>query len=517
MQRLTLTKLGNFSLSLLLGLAAVLTGACSGSSHPSPEPASTQARLAADWTIASDPATPRPPFRFSKADDAFLDEVERGAFMFLWSHVDPATGMVPDRSSVTFASTAGVGFQLAAIPAGVERGWITHAEGQARCEKILAALAGNPHNRKAGLFYHYLEPTTAGPRDQDVVSTIDSAILFAGMLTAGEYFGGNVREQANALFDAVDWNFFVLEKPKPDEPYLKGFLTLGWKPRRFSDPTGDGKLLPYAWADAGDEQRLVTFLAVAAPDPAKRVDPQIYYRLRRMLGDHKGSGVHVWFPWSGALFTHFFSHCFLDYAHMGPDDPALAGIPRRPRVDWWENARRGVEFHRAKATEPNAKLLGLGENVWGLTASDAPSGYAVPGVYPQRIVPPDSVLQIDYSPFNPKDDLGDGTIAPYGAGCSMMFQPGPAIAALRHYRELPPLGGQPVWIDAPSGTPGPYGFKDAFNVSKDWVASDWVAIDQGPLVLAIENARSGLIWKVFHRSSRVQDALSRLGLHRQVP
>jgi hypothetical protein len=138
-------------------------------------------------------------------------------------------------------------------------------------------------------------------------------------------------------------------------------------------------------------------------------------------------------------------------------------------------------------------------------------------VYPQRIVPPDSVLQIDYSPFNPKDDLGDGTIAPYGAGCSMMFQPGPAIAALRHYRELPPLGGQPVWIDAPSGTPGPYGFKDAFNVSKDWVASDWVAIDQGPLVLAIENARSGLIWKVFHRSSRVQDALSRLGLHRQVP
>lgn len=474
-------------------------------------------RIAADIIIESPRGTPRPPFRFNRDDDRLLEEVQRASFWYLWNACDPQTGMVYDRSSAKIVSVAGVGFQLAAIPAAVQRGWISQDAGRERSQRILRALESCPTNRKAGLFYHFLEGPTAAPVNSDAVSTIDSALLFAGMIVAGEHFGGETRERAERLFAAADWSFFVLHHPRPNEPYLKGFISLGWKPDNFADPTGAGKLLPYAWADAADEQRLVCFLAAAAPNPAHRVDPSIYYRLRRMLGEHENSGIHVWFPWSGALFTHFFAHCFIDYAHMGPDHPADHGALHRSRVDWWENARRGVELHRIKARQNPLGLPTFGEHAWGLTASDCASGYCVPGIFPRRISLPDQIPQFDFADFTPKDDFGDGTIAPYGAGCAIMFNPAASVAALRHYRSLKtPDGRLLVWKDpGNSGETGEYGFRDAFNLGTGgggWVAPDCVAIDQGPMVLAVENARSGLIWTLFHRSQVVQDAMQRLGL-----
>lgn len=499
-------------------LVAILCTGC-GSQTPQPdlrrEPADISTPIpAADWTIASAPGQPRPPFKFNAVDDRFLDEVQRASFWYLWNACDPATGMVRDRTSTKMISVAGVGFQLAAIPAAVSRGWITEQEGRDRSVQILRALESNPDNRKAGLFYHFLEPGTAAPMNNDAVSTIDSALLFAGMLVAGERFGGEVRERAARLFAAADWSFFVINQPRKNEPYLKGFISLGWKPKNFKNPTGDGALLPYAWADAGDEQRLVCFLAAAAPVENHRVDPSIYYRLRRMLGDHNGSGAHIWFPWSGALFTHFFAQCFIDYANLGPDDPAAQGATHKPRVDWWENARRGVNFHRAKAIEDGATNPAFGANAWGLTASDCPSGYCVPGIYPKRVATSDQIAQIDFADFTPKNDLGDGTIAPYGAGCAIMFEPALSLAALRHHRSLTnPDGGSVVWRDPGTrGETGEFGFRDAFNLGKHWTASDYVAIDQGPLVLAVENARSGLIWRLFNATPEARAAAARLRL-----
>ncbi len=474
----------------------------------------TTLRPAAEWTIASPPGTPRPPFSFNKDDERLLDETQRAAFWFLWNACDPQTGMVHDRTSTTNASVAGVGFQLAAIPVAVERGWITREAGSTRTLTILRALDSVPNNRKAGLFYHFLEGPTAKPVGQDAVSTIDSALLFCGMIVAGEYFGAEVRERTDRFLNAADWTFFVMNKPRANEPYLKGFVSLGWKPASFADPVGRGALLPYAWADAGDEQRLVCYLAAGASDAAHRVDPSVYYRLRRMLGEHGNSGVHVWFPWSGALFTHFFAHCFIDYAHMSPDDPAARGVPRRPRVDWWENARRGVELQRIKAIENPAHVPTLGQNAWGLTASDDAKGYAVPGVFPSRVATTDQIPQEDFADFTPKDDFGDGTIAPYGAGCAVMFNPTASLAALRYYRSLKGPNGQPlVWRDpGDHGQTGEFGFRDAFNLGSGWVGNDCVAIDQGPLVLAIENARSGLIWKLFQRSRTARQAAANLDL-----
>ncbi len=464
--------------------------------------------------IASPPGQPRPPFRFDADDEAFLDDIQRGAFGFLWNECSQTTGMVVDRSSVTFASVAGVGFQLAALPIGVERGWVRRDEADARALKILRSLAANRRNRKAGLFYHFLTAADASPVPQDVVSTIDSALLFAGVLVAGSYFGGEVRSLGDRLFADADWTFFVEHSPRSHEPHMKGFISLGWKPKDYADPTGPGRLHPYYWADCGDEHRLVYFLAAAAPEPAHRVDPLLYFRLRRPVGQYGNTGPMVYLPWSGALFTSFFAHCFINYAALGPDNPRARGVERRPRVDWWENSRRSVHLHRIKAIEASTKYPNLGPDAWGLTACDVPSGYGVPGVYPQPMEFSDLKPDVDFPVWTPKDDYQDGTLGCYGAGCAIMFEPGLALAALRHYRSLKAADGSPlVWrqpaVDGPQAN---YGFLDSFNAPNIWVAKDYVAIDQGPLILSIENARTGRIWRWFNDHPWVSEGLDRVGI-----
>ncbi|MFM9959128.1 MAG: glucoamylase family protein [Phycisphaerales bacterium] len=475
-------------------------------------------------TVTDGAAAPRPPFKFNQADDKLLGEVQHAAFLFLWHDASQTTGMVRDRSSKPEVSIAGVGFQLAAIPAAVERGWVTRAQGLERVRLILTSLEGNPSNRKHGLFYHYLDPTDAGPAHtgyEHVVSTIDNALLFAGMIVAGEFFRDDASLSAlsDRLVASANWSAFVArgESYKPSE---RNFITLGWKPTKKDDPTGDGHLLPYVWMDAGDEQKLTTFLAVAAPKPEHRVPAETYYKMRRNLGvDPAGSTEpFFWFQWSGALFTSFFAHCFIDFGLVGPDNPAALGVEHRPAIDWWVSSRRTVLMHRRKAIENPRGLPGLGENLWGMNASDAPDGYRVPGLFPTPLsfegLRPGFDFPEGVDP--PKDDWGDGTAAAYSAGCSVMFTPSESVAALRHLKGLKDEAGQPLmWREpeknAASDQPRQhFGFLDSINLGKRWVAEDYVAIDQGPLVLAIENARTGLIWKLFHRSAVVREGAARL-------
>lgn len=515
------------SLAVSLTLTtAMLSGCCTPvqvDTHSTQwlEPAPEQKTLApaASWVIQSPANVPRPPYRFSESDSAFLEEVQRASFWYLYCACDPTTGMVYDRSSVSFVSTAGVGFQLAALPVASERGWLSPQDAQNRAVTILRALEHEPSNRKHGLFYHFLDGATAKPIDNDVVSTIDSALLFSGMLVASSYFGGEVAQRADRMVAQADWSKFVEHNPRPHEPHMRGFISLGWKPTSFSNPTGDGTLLPYYWADAGDEQRLVTFLAAMSPTPEHRADPRLYYQLRRQLGSYGDTGAMVWFPWSGALFTNVFAHLFIDYAGRGPDEPASMGIPRRPQVDWWENSRRAVRLHRLKAIENPKGLPTLGEHAWGLTASDDAKGYAVPGVYPNPISVSDALPDVDFPVYAPQDQFGDGTIAPYGAGCAIMFDPASAIAALRHYRGLTQPEGQPLVWREPSLDPcatSNFGFQDSFNLGTLWVAPDCVAIDQGPMVLAIENARSGLIWNMFESHPYVRSGMEKMRVYPRI-
>ncbi len=460
---------------------------------------------ARDSVIESPKDVARPPFAFSKQDEALLDEVQRGAFRFLWESCDPATGMVVDRSSVKTVSVGGVGFQLSAICVGVERGWVTRGEGEERTLLILKTLANEKSNRKAGLFYHYLDGKTGAATVEGyehVVSTIDSALLFAGMFTASSYFGGEVATIADGLLEEANWAFFV--SGKDAQPSERGFISLAWKPSDQKDTTGEGKLLPFNWVDSGDEHRLVTFLAVCSPKEEHRVEAETYYKLRRKLGTYADLGPIVWFPWSGALFTSFFANCWIDYAAIGVDEPSKFGVKNRIPTDWWENARRMVRMHRLKAIENPKKLPGWGENLWGTNVSDSKDGYMVPGLFPDPVPMPGARPKFDFAPEDMEDNWGDGTVAPYTAGCSAMFEPKLAVEALRHYRTF-----KGVWND-PSKTGG-FGFQDSFHPGTGWVAPDCVAIDQGPLVLAIENARTGKVWKWFHAHKWVKDGATRLG------
>lgn len=493
----------------------------------SPKPTLTPA---ASVTIASPKSTARPPFTFSADDAAFLDLVQRGGWNWAMDAANKTSGMVPDRDSQAYVSIAGVGFQLASFPVAVEHGWITRQEAQRRVNRILDILSRVKTTRKYGMFQHFVDGDTGElPKGsyEDVVSTIDSGLLFCGCIVASSYFGGETAAKADAIVAAADWAAFINKGDgKNAHDFEKGYLSLGWKPRNIkADPVGEGSFLPYYWLDAGCEHRLVSFLAVAAPDPSRRAPAELYYRLRRQIGKDKalgGNGANqvVYFPWSGALFTNQFSHLFMDYAAMGPDDPGAHGVPDRARVDWWENARRMTNLHRARAVAYGRRnpKSGFGPDAWGLTASDCTTGYQVGGAFPS--LDEDAMtggrLMYDFSWYRPDDNFGDNSIAPYGAGMSIMFEPQASLAALRHYRDIAAHAGDgplaKAWRDPASGG---HGFADAFNLERNWVGPDHLAIDQLPMLIAIENARTGLVWRLFHQHPVVKAGIERLGLQVQ--
>ncbi len=490
----------------------VVIGCSTAPSADGPAPSGVHA---ASVVIQSPAKTPRPPFEFNDQDARFLDEIQHATFTYFWEAVSPETGMVYDRTSSDVISVAGVGFQLAALPIGIERGWITREQGHARARQIIDALQNEPSNRKAGLFYHFINPHDASARRvgrELVVSTVDSALLFSGMLVAGQYFAEDIRRDTDRLWAEADWSFFLAD-PGDDAPDGK-FISLGWKPHADDAPTGEGELLPYYWIDSGDEHRLVTLLGVCAPNPDHRVSPEVYWSLRRMVGWHSGQGPIVWFPYSGALFTSFFAHLFIDYAALGTDTPADHAQTHRARVDWWENSRRIVHLHRDRAIENPLGLTTLGPDAWGFSASDGPDGYLVSGQFPQPVLMLEAVAGKDFATYQPQVDWGGGVIAPYAPGTSIMFEPELAIRALRLAHAAKAADGGPgAWRDTP---PRAWGFADAFRLDRegrvDWVAEDYVAISQGPLIIGIENARTGMIWKLLMSHPSIKSGLEHLDL-----
>ncbi|MCC5823818.1 MAG: hypothetical protein LAT64_08725 [Phycisphaerales bacterium] len=464
------------------------------------------------WSVVSEPGTPRPPFRFEPEDEALLDAIQLGCLNFFLDEVDPVTGMVLDRTGARTISVAGVGFQLTVLCIADHRGWLEPGEAGAIALRIVRALHANPANRERGVFYHYLEPGTAGPSSEgyeEVASTVDTALLFAGLLTAGRHFGGDIRELADDLVLNADWRSYILDRPSTG--HNDGFISLGWRrPRDPDAPFGEG-LLSFTWSDTGDEQRLTAFIARLPTDPSRRVPPEMYHGLRRTLGTMPDGRPIVWFPWSGALFTAFFAHCWIDDARRGPDDPAAWGVEHRPRVDWWENSRRTAQLHRARAIENPRGLPGFGPDLWGLSACDGDGRYLVPGVFPTLAPVQFGEPGRDHLTKQPKDNWADGTVAPYAAGSTIMFEPGPALDALRNYRRIAEEHAPALWADPASGG---HGFADSFRPGPDgtvvWVAPDRVAIDAGPLMIAIENARSGFVWDTFmaHPSVRANRLLA---------
>jgi hypothetical protein len=427
-------------------------------------------------------------YRLTRADNELLDEIQHATFLYFWREVGEPAMLVRDRYKAHVASVAAIGFQLASLPIGVERGWIGRQEGFDRARTILAHLLGRTDNRRAGVFLHFVDHKTGGLSESGyevVASTVDHALLVAGAIPAAEYFGGNVKALVTRLIRGTNWQAFATA---PD-----GFLSMGWKPDDPKRMAGPGKLLRPQWHIASDEERLVYLLATGAPRPEHAVAASAYYRLERQVERFDQLPPLV-VSANGSLFTYFFSHLWIDYRRLGQDDPSQFGS-LAARVDWFENSRRAIRVHRHRCIEQAARLKTLSEHRWGLSPCAGRDGYIVPCVRPNRCR---------------QDRWYDGTVAPYAAVSAILFLPRESIAAIRELRALTDAAGRPlVWRDPRAGG---YGFADAFNLDQNYVSDDYVGIDQGPILLAIENARSGLIWKLFMRHPTVVRALERLKL-----
>lgn len=465
------------AITAVVSLALCLTG-CSVRGEDGPVVPAPQERA----------ATREP---FSGEEAALLDEVQQACFLYFWREVGSPAKLVRDRKKAPVSSVAAVGFQLSSLPIGVERGWITRAQGLERAMTILRALVPRRDNKKFGVYLHFPNMNSGGLSHDGyevLASTVDHALFAAGAITAGEYFGGEVARLADRVVAEANWKAYAVAPG--------GCLSMGWKPSDPENIHGDGRFIEAHWSFSSDEERLTYFLATGSPIADHALDPAAYYRLKRPMKRHADGPSYV-VSWPGALFTYIFSHCWIDYRALGRDDPRRFGIDAPP-VDWFENSRRAVITHRQRCVEQAGRFKTLADDRWGLSACAGRDGYIVPQVRPNA---------------SDTDEWFEGTVAPYAAVSAIMFTPRASLAAIRAFRKLKDDKGEPlVWRDSARGG---YGFVDAFNLDQGYASDDYVGIDQGPILLGIENARSGLVWKLFMRSGTARRALDRLQLPRE--
>ncbi|MBX3424160.1 MAG: hypothetical protein KF688_00650 [Pirellulales bacterium] len=431
-------------------------------------------------------------YKFAPADEILLEEIQRGCFNYLWNEVGQPAGLAKDRCLTALASTAGVGFQLSALPIGVERGWISREEGASRAESILRSLIERTDNKHDGVYLHFVNSTDGGQPPGDVVdqaSTVDHALLLAGALPAAVYFGGEVARLADLMAADTNWRSY---RNSP-----KDLISFGWRPADNRTMDGPGEYREWDWHIASDEEFLVYFLAVGAPREDYSVNPRDYYRLERTVKSHGDMPPYV-VSWNGALFTYFFAHSWIDYGRFEADEPARFDV-EAPRVDWFENSRRAMLTHRWRCIEAGGSFPTLAGDRWGLSPSsgrnaDGRDSYLVPDVQPN---------------LSNSDNFCGGTVAPYAAGSAIVFTPRESMDALRSMRHLRGKDGELLaWRDPAAGG---FGFADSLNIEQQHASDDNIAIDVGPMIVAIENARTGLVWKLFMEHPVARRAVEKLG------
>ena len=431
-------------------------------------------RRSATLPPAATAAEPLSPY-----DEAMLDGLQRAAFDYFVQHGNRTNGLVADTSRPgSHASIAVVGFALSAYPVGVERGWMTRAQGVQRC---LAALrffrdsdqSGTPESTGyQGFYFHFLHMDTGTRAWRCEVSLIDTALLLAGILTAAAYFTEatademELRALADALYQRVDWRW---AQPRD------AAVVHGWKP-------GSG-FLNYGW-EGYSEALLLYTLGLGSPTHAL-TDTSF----PAWTGTYQWENLYgIDFLFAGPLFIHQFSHAWIDL--RGIRDRFM----REKRCDYFENSRRATYVQREYAIRNPRSFNGYDENGWGLSAGDGPSsarqrvagrrqsfyGYAARGV-----------------PWGPDD----GTLSGPSALSSLVFAPELVLPALR--RMLARSTATGVGVARASG------YND--TVREGWISEGNFGLDQGMIVLMIENFRSGLPWRLLRGSAPIRTGLHRAG------
>lgn len=406
--------------------------------------------------------------RLSHQDELLIEDLERRSFEYFWKQADPQTGLVPDRARMdgaplddnhrNVASIAATGFGLTALCIAAEREWITLQQARERTRNTLRFFADGAF-QEHGWFYHWLDSKTGERRWNSEVSSIDTALLLAGVLTARQYFRADpeIVRLATKIYDRVDFRWML-----NGDAHL---LSHGWKPET-------GFLKP-RW-DTYSEDTILYLLAIGSTTHA--ISPASWYALWRDRYRYEG---HSYFTTIGVpLFMHQYSHAWVDYRNRRE--------VKGDRIDYFENSISATLAHRAFCINLSGEFKEFGPNLWGITASDSAKGYLAWG-------------------GPPRDPAIDGTIVPSAAGGSLMLTPDISVAALRTMREK---YGERVY--------GVYGFVDAFNPHTGWIDSDVIGINAGIILLSVENMRTGNVWKWFMRNSEIPRAMEKAGLLRYI-
>jgi len=401
------------------------------------------------------------------SDDEFLEYIQECNFDYFWYLANPNNGLVPDRSTTNSpCSIAAVGFGLTAIGIGIDHGWITRTQGVARVLTTLNTFLRGPQGTSTsgtigykGWFYHFLDMNTAVRSGSTELSSIDTTLLLAGMLYCRQYFDGTnadetaIRTTVDAIFNRVDWNWMARGTD---------LVSMGWNP--------PGSFISANWIGYSEGMILYCLGLGTATNPLP-VTAWSGWTNGYTWATNYGQAF-VSFP---PLFGHQYSHCWIDFRHTADT------YMNSHNSTYFENSRRATLAQRAYCIAVADPLIhvGYGSNVWGLTACDGPTGYNARGA--------------------PPAENDDGTIAPTAAGGSIAFTPEYSLPTLRQFYSFR----KNIWTA--------YGFRDAFNQGAQWFGPDELGIDQGPIVIMIENYRTQRVWRLFMRNEEVQRGLQRAG------
>jgi hypothetical protein len=416
--------------------------------------------------VSVPPASPAPrASQLSPADDALLEDLSKRSFMFFWEQADPDTGIVRDRSrtdgspvsgaSRDIGSIASVGFGLSGLCIAADRGWVPRQAALDRARTTLRFLAERmPHHR--GWFFHFVNLETGAREWNSELSSIDSALLVAGVLTVRQCFAedADVRRLGEAIYRRIDFGWM-----RAGDPLL---LSMGWKP--------ESGFLTSRW-DHYCELMILYLLGIGSP--AHPIPAESWRAWQRPTVTFEGYSYVGGPP---PLFVHQYAHAWVDFRGWREREP--------PSIDWFDNSVVATRAHRAFSLSLATEFPGYTTTVWGITASDSRKGYVAWGGPPRA------------GPI-------DGSVVPSAAAGSLMFAPDITLPVVRELRQR---FGDRIY--------GRYGFADAFHPTDGWVNPDVIGIDLGITLLSAENLRTGRVWQWFMTNAEIPAAMEKAGLAR---
>jgi hypothetical protein len=404
---------------------------------------------------------PAPRSALSGADDALLEDLSKRSFMFFWEHADPQTGIVRDRARTSgspvdtnardVGSIASVGFGLGGLCIAADRGWVPRPAAVERARTTLRFFATRmPHER--GWFFHFVNIRTGAREWNSELSSIDSALLLAGVLTVRQCFAadGEIPRLADTIYRRVDFAWMLAGHPT--------LLSHGWRP--------ESGFLASRW-DHYCELMILYLLALASP--THPISAESWRAWRRPTITFE-SYSYIGGP--PPLFVHQYAHAWVDFR----------GWREALGIDWFENSATATRAHRAFSLSLAKEFPSYTPTMWGITASDSRKGYVAWG-------------------GPPREGPIDGSVVPSAAAGSLMFTPDITVPVIR---EMHHRFGDRIY--------GRYGFADAFHPTDGWVNPDVIGIDVGITLLSAENLRTGRVWEWFMRNAEIPAAMKRAGM-----